>query len=195
MYNLLTMNMPKAEKIEFVSDVPHLKVALKGVIGIGKTTVLSRVLSYISEPPFGFRTLPVIEGSALIGFELVNLRTLEKGIIGYFDDNFVIHPVTETFETVGLKALQDALKYGNIIVMDELGFLENNALHFKEMVFKVLESNKLVFYVVKSDLNEFLESALKKANRVFEVNKENRDTLPDEIWRYIWDYMKTSSKV
>ncbi|MFU2158325.1 nucleoside-triphosphatase [Caldisericum sp. AR60] len=182
------------KKIEFSSSLPNLKIALTGTIGIGKTTVLNKVLSHLNEQPFGFRTVPIIKESALKGFEIVNLRTLEKGTIGYFDENFVIRPIIDSFETVGVKALHDALQYGKAIVMDELGFLEKEALRFKEMVFKVLESDKLVFYVVKSELNEFLENTLKKADSIFEVNKENRDTLPEEIWRYVWDYMKTSSK-
>jgi nucleoside-triphosphatase len=186
--------MPKMEKIEFKSVQPGLKIALIGDIGIGKSTVLNRVLSSIDEIPYGFRTFPVIEGSALKGFKIVNLRTLEEAPIGNFDENFVIHPVTDGFETVGVKALEDALNFGKVIVMDELGFLEKDALKFKEMVFKVLQSDKLVFYVVKSDLNAFLKDTLKFANRIFEVNKANRDKLPEEIWRYIWDYMKISSK-
>jgi len=55
----------------------------------------------------------------------------------------------EGFEKTGVSALEHALKYGEVILMDELGFLESTAVNFKNMVFKVLESDKLVFCVIK----------------------------------------------
>jgi len=173
-----------------MQNLPNLKIAIVGEIGVGKTTLLNKLLSRFEEKPFGFKTQPIIEENTLKGFEIVDLDSLKKAKIGEFDKNFIIKPVTDGFETVGVEALRSALSKGNIIVMDELGFLESEAKNFKEMVFKVLESDKLVFYVVKAEQNEFLKATLTYASRVFYVNKENRDKLEKTIWGFIWDYTK-----
>lgn len=53
------------------------------------------------------------------------------------------------------------------------------------MVFKVLESDKLVFCVIKAEQNDFLEAVSKKVDRIFTIDRENRDEIPDIIWRFI----------
>lgn len=184
MYNKFTMKM--------LHDLPEVKIAITGPIGIGKSTIVNTLLTYLGEKPLGFRTLPVIKNDTLHSFEIVNLYTFERASIGVFEENFVIKPVTASFETIGVNALNVALEKGKVILMDELGFLEKDATNFKNKVFEVLKSKKFVLYVVKEELNEFLKEALSIADLVFQVSKENRNSLAKKILEEIWVYTRIS---
>jgi len=185
MYNQLTMKMPDGEVcVKNFEKMPNLKIGVTGRKGIGKSAALRKVLAQIPQKLVGFITRP-IEGDTLKGFEIVDLCDGASHPIAYFDEENSIHPVLEGFETVGVAALLNALKYGDVILMDELGFLESDATNFKNMVFKVLESDKLVFCVIKAEQNDFLEAVSKKVDRIFTIDRENRDEIPDIIWRFI----------
>ncbi|MGB9695327.1 MAG: nucleoside-triphosphatase, partial [Caldisericaceae bacterium] len=111
--------------------------------------------------------------------------TSEEAMIGYFDDNFLIHPAVEGFETVGVQSLEDAVNNNvRVVVMDELGFLESEAFNFKDKVFDVLKSEKAVIGCIKLERNAFLDKVADMAT-VIEVNTANRDFLPEEIRRMI----------
>ena len=186
MYNQLTMKMPDGEVcVKNFEKMPNLKIGVTGRKGIGKSTALRKVLAQIPQKLVGFITRPIEGENTLKGFEIVDLFDGASHPIAYFDEENSIHPVLEGFETVGVAALLHALKYGGVILMDELGFLENDATNFKNMVFKVLESDKLVFCVIKAERNDFLEAVSKKVDRIFAIDKENRDEIPDIIWRFI----------
>jgi len=162
MYNQLTMKMPDGEVcVKNFEKMPNLKIGVTGRKGIGKSAALRKVLAQIPQKLVGFITRP-IEGDTLKGFEIVDLCDGASHPIAYFDEENSIHPVLEGFETVGVAALLNALKYGDVILMDELGFLESDATNFKNMVFKVLESDKLVFCVIKAEQNDFLEAVSKR---------------------------------
>ena len=185
------MKMPDGEVcVKNFEKMPNLKIGVTGRKGIGKSATLRKVLAQIPQKLVGFITRPIEGENTLKGFEIVDLFDGASHPIAYFDEENSIHPVLEGFETVGVAALLNALKYGDVMLMDELGFLESDATNFKNMVFKVLESDKLVFCVIKAEQNDFLEAVSKKVDRIFAIDRENRDEIPDIIWRFICS-MKT----
>jgi nucleoside-triphosphatase len=180
------MKMPDGEVcVKNFEKMPNLKIGVTGRKGIGKSAALRKVLAQIPQKLVGFITRPIEGENTLKGFEIVDLFDGASHPIAYFDEENSIHPVLEGFETVGVAALLHALKYGGVILMDELGFLENDATNFKNMVFKVLESDKLLFCVIKAEQNDFLKAVSKKVDRIFAIDRENRDEIPDIIWRFI----------
>jgi nucleoside-triphosphatase len=160
------------------------KIFLTGKIGIGKSTVIKKVLDLLSLNYGGFMTLPIIDGSALKGFKIRDIKTSLEEEVGIFDENFIIHPQIDGFEQIGVKSLESALESDELIIMDELGFLEKNASKFKETVFKVLKSNKLVLGVIKFERNDFLNE-LARLVEIVEVTEANRNELPDKIRRML----------
>jgi len=185
------MKMPnKGMYVGNIEKMLSLKIAVTGAKGIGKSTTIRRILEFIPQKPFGFITRPVEEGENISGFEIVDLFDGSSHPIAYFDEENSIHPILEGFEKTGVSALEHALKYGEVILMDELGFLESTAVNFKNMVFKVLESDKLVFCVIKAEPNDFLKAVSNKVDRVFTIREDNRDEIDESIWRFICS-MKT----
>jgi len=66
-------------------------------------------------------------------------------------------PVTETFESLGAGILRN---YNNddevdLIVIDEIGFLENNAIHYQNEIIKIFD--KRVIAVIRKESTPFIE--------------------------------------
>ncbi len=161
------------------------KIFLAGKVGIGKSTIIKNILEVLSINHAGFVTLPVIETNTLKGFKIKDISSGEEQPIGFFDKNFMIHPVVEGFEELGTKSLENALKGEYVLViMDELGFLENSAPRFKEMVLKILKCDKPVLGAIKIERNVFLNEVSKMA-KIIEVTEKNRNELPEKIRRII----------
>ncbi len=74
-----------------------------------------------------------------------------------------------------------------IILMDELGFFEKDALEFKEQVHRTLDSHHKVLGVLKERRNDFLNSVASRNDaKVIRVTLENRDNMVNEI-NYYWE--------
>ena len=165
-------------------------IFLTGRIGAGKSTVLRVVLDSLALTYGGFRTLPIIsEERKLLGFKIVDIATSKEAKIAFFDENYLIHPVTYGFETVGVEAVRAALINKEAIIMDELGFLESDALNFQKEVFKALESDKLVLGAIKLERNNFL-NRVAELSSIIEVTEETKENIPDLLRRLIWDCTK-----
>jgi nucleoside-triphosphatase len=166
------------------------KTFLTGKIGVGKSTVVDKLLVTIDLSFGGFRTLPVIKEQRLKGFKIRDIETGKEESIAFFGNDFLIHPVIDGFESLGVKSLKDALENKELIVMDELGFLESEAESFKAKVLEVLKSDRSVLGVMKIDRNPFLDEVAKYVE-IVEVTEKNRDNLSQELRRaFLWDFMK-----
>ncbi|MCL2766313.1 MAG: nucleoside-triphosphatase [Peptococcaceae bacterium] len=85
------------------------------------------------------------------------------------------------FDQVGVPLLKDS-QNADIIVMDELGFLEREALEFHQAVYSVLAGDIPVIGVLR--LGNILWFEQIKTNpkvKLVEVTKENRDGLPEVL--------------
>jgi nucleoside-triphosphatase len=81
----------------------------------------------------------------------------------------------EVFETYGVDILNNS---GNndLIIMDELGFLETKAPIFREKVMQKIEGNVPVLGVIKASKTEFLETIRNHPKvTVKEVTEDNRN--------------------
>ena len=85
------------------------------------------------------------------------------------------------FDEVGASILARS-KDADLIIMDELGYLESDALVFRNAVSDVLGGDVPVLGVLRLGSVPWLD-AIKRNSRVvsIDVNKENRDALPREL--------------
>lgn len=159
-------------------------IFLTGNINVGKSTILKKIIKELKIKTSGFLTLPYIKQGELLGFYIKSLID-ESEMLDYnkiyfigrksLNDRWEAYP--EIFDSIGVRILKDSLKSKkDVIIMDELGFFETNALKFQEYVFRCLDSHKIVFGVVKPAKTVFLNNIRYRDDvLILEINKENRD--------------------
>lgn len=162
-------------------------IFLTGSRGIGKSTLLNRLLKDVAGRVAGFRTLPVYDQKQqVVGFGLQDVEEQEE--IRPEDMVGLKHPggikaFPETFEGTARAVLARALtSRAGLLVIDELGFLESGAPRFQEQVEICLDSAIPVLGVLKAHDNPFLKRIRQRPDvAVFEVTEENRDRLYEEL--------------
>ncbi len=93
--------------------------------------------------------------------------------------------VTEAFDSYGAQLLRDT-EDCTVVLMDELGFMEREAMVFQEAVLRELERDSTVLGVVKPKETPFLDRVRGVPQTVvLEVNEDNRDEIPEKLLRML----------
>ena len=159
-------------------------ILIMGDIGVGKSTLISRLLSCTHRPVCGFYTREHGFGQDKKDFFLHDAKLPQRDLF-FTDENRIatcfpktVEVQPEVFDNQGVNCLQD-LHPNGIVVMDELGFLESRSPRFQRRVLEVLDGDIPVLAAVKSREDiPFLElvKAHPKAT-VFHITPDNREEL------------------
>ena len=150
--------------------------------GIGKTTLIERVLDTLDIDAGGFYTREMLDGGRRVGFSIVGLHG-DSGVLAHVDHegSFRVGKYgvnCEDLERVGVRAIDEALKHSELIVLDEIGRMELCSPAFQEAVGRALDSPKPVFGTVQDRANAFLDSVrARPVVVVARVNTGNRECL------------------
>ena len=165
-------------------------ILLTGKPGIGKTTVIKKIIPLLGLEAGGFYTEEIREIDKRMGFRIVTLDG-EEGILAHVDcnSNYRVSKYRvdlDSFEKVAIPALEDAMKNKSIIVIDEIGKMELFSTKFKELISNILDGKKTLLCVIKEDGDAFTEN-IKKRNdiNILTVNYENRDRLPERVFEMV----------
>lgn len=154
----------------------------------GKTTLVNKLLACTSKKVCGYQTSKLLEKTNEDGLCPLYIYPVGKKIIE--DDEHCVGIVgrgrhdanNDVFNTTAVKLIT-ASSDDELIIMDEVGFVEANAEVFKQKVFEVLKSKNPVLIMLKNKENvEFLED-IKKASGIelIEMNISNRDEVFERI--------------
>jgi nucleoside-triphosphatase len=166
------------------------KILLTGRPGVGKTTVVRRVLERMRGVAGGFLTEEIRRQGRRLGFLVTDIRTGQTGTLAHVKrkggprvGKYVVD-VAE-FERIGVAALREALKRPGSIVIDEMGKMELSCPAFAEAVLQVLDSGHPVLATVPVFRHPFIDALRRRDDlRLITVTAENRGGLPDEIVRF-----------
>ncbi len=171
-------------------------ILVTGRPGIGKTTAVAKVVELLSRDGYkvgGFISREVRKGGTRIGFEVVNLKTGEKGWLARVEGRggprvgkYTVD--LESFETIGVKALERSLIEDDVIVVDEIGPMELFSNEFKNIVWRALESPKPVIATIhwKASRYSFGKSVLSRRDvKVIDLTFANRNRVPFEIYKEV----------
>lgn len=157
-----------------------------GERGVGKSTLLNRLLAKRQLTIDGFRTLPFVHPGGGKGFYLAANEEVplanpgpDRIIARRAADGRIEERFPHVFDTVGVRILSRCLNNPpDLIVMDELGFLENQALQFQHWVFRCLEAPVSVLGVIKPRSTPFLDRIRQRQDvTVCPVTVANREQL------------------
>lgn len=154
-----------------------------GPQGVGKTSLIRRVLKELNMPLFGFESEKEthledpVKGSPVYIYEAGKERIQTKeNLAGHFLHHRMA-PDVSGFDRFAPK-LVDPVPQGHIVEMDEIGFMESKSEAFCRSVFALLDGDAPVIAAVKDKNIPFLEAARAHPEaRRFYITKENRDAL------------------
>lgn len=146
------------------NDTMHKNIFLTGAKKTGKSTIITNAVSQLNLRPSGFQTIPMQigqdnqEGYGIIKAGLPPLCNQQATPIGIKDNQNSIVPIPSAFDKEGVSIIKESLaEQPQLLLMDELGFLENNSPHFQEWVFRCLVSPYPVLGVIKPVQTPFLD--------------------------------------
>lgn len=158
--------------------------------GVGKSTLINRVLSALGTPVFGFETkkedsLANENGSPVYIYEAgkERVRTAEN-LVGYNGrrDPEATRPAFDRFAP----KLRLPAEPGSVIIMDELGVMESASVDFCSAVLHLLGGDIPVIAAVKNKDTEFLNTVRTHSScRCFNITEKNRDELYHEVLTFM----------
>lgn len=161
-------------------------ILVTGLPGIGKTTLIKDLCLQLKRyRPCGFYTQELREGGVRKGFELVSLDGVRMTLA---------HQNMETAYRVG-KYKVDVMAFekflatvnflepeGGPIIIDEIGKMECLLRKFKEIIKRILDSEKMVVATIAFKGGGFIGDLKKRRDvKLFEMTKINRNSLLLEI--------------
>jgi nucleoside-triphosphatase len=167
---------------------------LTGDIQVGKSTIISHVVAEIGVPVSGFRTVTVAGENGKSDIFLIpaagtldnctSTSHLAHRTPGQLPE---VHP--DVFLSCGVPLL--ACCSGPLILMDELGWMENSSFLFQDAVFSVLDGTIPVLGVVRDRRLPFLNAVRVHPNvEIFVITRENRGEMQDVVLRLIKERLK-----
>jgi nucleoside-triphosphatase len=166
--------------------VPH-NILLTGRPGVGKTTLILRLLELLRRPARGFYTCEIRERGVRLGFEAVRLDG-RRAILAHVGmpspwrvgKYYVQLPA---FEAEILPAIElEVLPAQGILVIDEIGRMECLSSRFRQAVQGALDAEAPVLGTVGLQDDPFLRAVRSRPDvRLITVTPENRDRLVREI--------------
>jgi len=164
-------------------------ILICGERGVGKSTLIEKLLQASSRPRYGFITK--MRPADETGFHPIYIHPAGKPVAewAYTETNCIgtcdsrTHlPNLDTFNTLGVRYIRDARPDG-IIVMDELGFFEAKADDFTAAVLTALAGDIPVLAAVKSRTDIPFLNAVRAAPKaeVIHITPENRDELFEKL--------------
>ena len=166
--------------------------------GVGKSTLIHRVLKELNRTVFGFETKKEeqledpIRGCPIYIYDAgkSHIRT-PSNLIGYHKERN-IPAITAAFDRYA-PSLMGSVAENAVVELDEIGFLEANAESFCHAVFHLLDGSHPVIAAVKNRDHPFLNAVRKHPNaRCFYINPENRDTLYEEVLAFMKQQLEES---
>lgn len=163
-------------------------ILLTGPPGIGKTTVLVRLISMLGDVAAGFYTRELRQGGVRTGFAILNTYG-ERGILARvgFPGPYRVGKYgvdVEALERVGVASLLRAQRdlAVRFIILDEIGGMELCSDLFQETVRRIVQSDKTMIATVHRRPHSFSDSLKAREDvELYTVTLRNRDSLPAAI--------------
>jgi nucleoside-triphosphatase THEP1/uncharacterized protein with PIN domain len=150
--------------------------------GVGKTTLIKRVLDDLDADVGGFVTSEIRAAGARVGFAITDLRG-DEGVLAHvsIESPFRVGKYgvnREDLERIGVGALDGAIASSDLVVMDEIGRMELCSESFQEAVGRALDSPKPVFGTIQDRENRFLDEVRARPDvEVVRITEANRDDM------------------
>ena len=183
----------------------HPKIGVTGLPRSGKSAVMQKVVSMLSEERLdemrirgddvsaakllgGMRCQPVIEDGERMGFKVINFQNGDEAVMAHKNIDSRMRVLgygidTEALESVAVPAIQEAMDDYEVLVIDEIGKFSVESEAFVEIVRKAMEIDKPTLVTLhKKSRHPLLQDIRRRDDaRILEVTPVNRALLPYKI--------------
>lgn len=164
-----------------------MHIFLTGAIQIGKSTIIRKTLDHLNQTYGGFKTYFGSDRSSddrllyMNGADEPKFFTADYGIAVFKQDCFPETDVAK-FNTYGVELILSAKVNRAMIIMDECGNLENDALNFQHEILQTLDEDHPVLGVIKQSSYGWTDMIRNHRNvKLITVTRENRNELPQAL--------------
>jgi len=166
-------------------------IFLTGQPGVGKTSVLLRVVDALKAKGYAIRGMishEVREQGTRVGFEITDLNTGQKGWLAHVRQpsgpqvgKYRVN--LDDLKNIGATSILNAIENADIIVVDEIGPMELYSQAFKDAILQAVESTKPLLGTIHFRVQNPLINTIKARNdvEILEVTNENRQNIHNLI--------------
>lgn len=157
-----------------------MNILLTGHPGVGKTTIIKKVIEKLKLAAGGFYTEEIRENDMRMGFAVATLSGF-KGVLAHrnFKSRYKVGQYgvgVYTLNRIGVKEIEMCLMEKKLIVIDEIGKMELLSPQFQAVVEKALDADNPVLGTVTLARHPFAQKIKARDDvEIIEVTKENRD--------------------
>ena len=164
----------------------HRVYLLTGRPGVGKTSLIGEVVAVSGVRAGGFYTEEVRSQGTRVGFDIITLDG-RRGVLARMDlrsscrvGKYGVDLVS--LDSVGVPALDGAIRERDIIVVDEIGKMELSSAAFKEAVLRAIDCGKSVLGTIMLRPHPWADQVKAHPDvRVVELTTRNRDQVLRDI--------------
>lgn len=161
-------------------------ILISGYPGIGKTTLINKIIKRLDCKIGGFYTSAKCENGKRTGFYITDFSGNQMVMAdvnspsSYRVSKYGVN--IEAFEKIGIPALKKANESADLIIVDEIGKMEMFSSEFCIMLEKIFDSPKPLLATIK-EIDCKLTAKLKSRDdvEIFDLTIQNRNKMLDRI--------------
>ncbi|MCK4358810.1 MAG: NTPase [Candidatus Cloacimonetes bacterium] len=161
-------------------------ILISGYPGIGKTTLINKIIKRLDCKIGGFYTSEKCENGKRTGFYITDFSGNQMVMAdvnspsSYRVSKYGVN--IEAFEKIGIPALKKANKSADLIIVDEIGKMEMFSSNFCKILEEIFDSPKPLLATIKK-IDCKLTAKLKSRDdvEIYDLTIDNRNKMVDRI--------------
>jgi nucleoside-triphosphatase len=162
------------------------RIAITGRPGVGKTTLIERVLEVTRLRAGGMVTHEIRVCGRRVGFAVTDVATGTEGVLAHVHrpagpkvGRYTVD--IESLENVGVAAIHAAIRSAELVVIDEIAPMELRSPAFAPAVEAALESDRALLISTHANASHPVAHRVRRELELHRVRLNNRDRLVGEI--------------
>lgn len=163
-----------------------MRIAITGRPGVGKTTLIERLLERIPLSTGGMLTKEIRKCGHRIGFSIIDIDSKEEGTLAHLHQQqgprmgrYTVN--LHDLEQIGIAAIRRAIQEKDLVVIDEIAPMEISSPAFLPVVEEALASGKPLIISTHAHLDHPLVHRIRREFTLYRVKLGNRDRLVETI--------------